>query len=170
MRKKFLTLSLLPLFFLLSTVKTYAMCPVCTVAVAAGLGLSRYLGIDDTISGVWIGGLTVSLIGWTNSWLAKRQKWQFSGHELVISIIYFSLIPLPLFLMGIIGHVNNRIWGIDKLVAGMAGGGIIFLAATIVYELLKKKNNGRAHFPYEKIVFPIGALIIISLVFYLITK
>jgi hypothetical protein len=33
------------------------VCPVCTIAVAGGVGLCRYLGIDDLISGSWIGAL-----------------------------------------------------------------------------------------------------------------
>ena len=28
--------------------KALAICPVCTVAVGAGIGLSRWLGIDDS--------------------------------------------------------------------------------------------------------------------------
>ena len=31
---------------------TKAVCPVCTVAIASGVGLCRYLGIDDLISGL----------------------------------------------------------------------------------------------------------------------
>jgi len=41
-----------------------AVCPVCSIAVAGGVGLSRWLGIDDTISGIWIGGLIISLAIW----------------------------------------------------------------------------------------------------------
>ncbi len=48
------------------------MCPVCTIAVGAGIGLSRWLGVDDLISGLWIGGLIVSLIGMTILWLNKK--------------------------------------------------------------------------------------------------
>jgi len=31
---------------------SYATCPVCTVAIASGLGLCRYIGIDDVVSGL----------------------------------------------------------------------------------------------------------------------
>lgn len=31
---------------------TKATCPVCTVAIASGLGLCRYIGIDDVVSGL----------------------------------------------------------------------------------------------------------------------
>ena len=50
------------------------MCPVCAVAVGFGLGLSRWLKIDDAISGLWIGALIVSLsfilAKWTRKYLA----------------------------------------------------------------------------------------------------
>jgi hypothetical protein len=49
-----------------------AVCPVCTVAVGAGLGLAQWLGIDDVLSGVWIGGLIVSLAFWNDAWLVKK--------------------------------------------------------------------------------------------------
>jgi len=48
------------------------MCPVCTIAVTAGVGLSRWLGVDDLISGLWVGGLLVSLIGLTFSLVEQK--------------------------------------------------------------------------------------------------
>ena len=50
----------------------WAACPVCSVAVAGGVGFSRWLGIDDTISGIWLRGLIVSLSFWFLSWLDKK--------------------------------------------------------------------------------------------------
>lgn len=38
-----------------------AQCPVCTVAIGVGVGLCRYLGIDDLITGLWIGALLLAL-------------------------------------------------------------------------------------------------------------
>ena len=52
----------------LFVVSSYAICPLCTIAVGAGVGLAQWLGVDDTATGIWIGGLTVSLIGWTIYW------------------------------------------------------------------------------------------------------
>lgn len=64
-------------FFLLSplifTSKAYAICPLCTVAVGAGVGVSRSLGIDDVIVGLWIGGLLVSSSMWLFEWLKGKK-------------------------------------------------------------------------------------------------
>ena len=53
--KKILSISVFIL--LISSRVAHAVCPVCTVAVGAGLGLAEWLGIDDSISGLWIGAL-----------------------------------------------------------------------------------------------------------------
>ncbi len=52
---KTLALSLATFLFLGAN-SAQAICPICTIAVGAGVGFSRYLGIDDTIAGLWIGG------------------------------------------------------------------------------------------------------------------
>ncbi|PIU03715.1 hypothetical protein COT44_01735 [Candidatus Shapirobacteria bacterium CG08_land_8_20_14_0_20_39_18] len=68
------TLIIIFSLYLLSLTNAFAFCPVCTVAVGAGVGLSRWLGINDTITGLWIGGLTVSISAWTLNWLATKNK------------------------------------------------------------------------------------------------
>jgi len=54
-----------------------AVCPLCTVAVGAGLGVSRVIGIDDAISGIWIGGLIISGGLWMGDFI-KKKKWKIS--------------------------------------------------------------------------------------------
>ena len=49
----------------------FAVCPVCTVAVGAGLEGARLLGVDDVITGIWAGGLTLSLFFWTKRLVAN---------------------------------------------------------------------------------------------------
>lgn len=146
-----------------------AICPICTIAVGAGVGLAQWLGIDDTISGIWIGGLTVSMIIWTINWLNKKH-WIFKGYKSTITLAYYLLIVAPLYYMGLIGHPYNMLWGMDKLLIGIVVGSLVFLGAVRWYEYLKKKNNGHAHFPFEKVVLPVGTLFVFSLIFYLITR
>ncbi len=147
-----------------------AVCPVCTVAVVAGVGLSRWLGVDDTITGVWIGGLTVSLIIWTIDWL-ELKKIYFWGRKIITVIGYYLLVVLPLFFIpGIINHPLNKIWGVDKLLLGITVGSAAFLAAALSYPVLKKKNGGKPYFNFQKVVMPIIALLIFSLIFYFLTR
>jgi hypothetical protein len=153
----------------LIAVKAQAFCPVCTVAVGAGVGLSRWLGIDDSITGLWVGGLTVSVSIWTINWL-KKKNYNFKLRALITFIFYYALIVLPLFFMGIIGHPFNKLWGVDRLLLGVIIGSIAFYAAGAWYQHLKKKNNDRAHFPFQKVAMPILALVVLSFVFYYLTR
>ena len=62
------------------------MCPVCAVAVGVGLGLSRWLKIDDAISGLWIGALIVSLSFILAKWTKKNLT--------IVYFIFLSFSPI----------------------------------------------------------------------------
>jgi hypothetical protein len=160
---------LLSLGLLLRASVASAICPICTIAVGAGVGLAQWFGIDDTISGVWIGGLTVSMIVWTINWLNKKH-WSFKGYKSTIVLAYYLLIVAPLYYTGLIGHPYNMLWGMDKLLVGIVVGSLVFLGTVRWYEYLKKQNHGHAHFPFEKVVLPVSAFFIFSLIFYFITR
>jgi len=165
---KILTIALLSLLFFN---QVYAVCPICTVAVGAGVGLSRWLGIDDSIIGLWIGGLIVSMIVWTIAWL-KSKNISFKGLGLITTISWYLLTIIPLYFMDIIGHPLNSLCncGLDKLLMGVIVGSLGFWFAAEWYFYLKEKNNGRAYFPFQKVVMPISPLVIMSIIFYLITR
>ena len=146
-----------------------AVCPICTVAVGAGVGLSRWLGIDDTITGLWIGGLTVSMIMWTIDWLDRKNIY-FKEKKIIVAVVYCLLIVAPLYWMDIIGHPFNKILGIDKLFLGIVFGSIVFWSGASWYFYLKAKNNGHAYFPFQKVVMPVCPLAILSFIFYFLTK
>jgi len=154
---------------LFSASSASAICPVCTVAVGAGIGLSRYFGIDDSVTGLWIGGLTVSMILWTIEWM-KKKKYSFRGDMAVIVLGYYALIVAPLFTKGIFGHPLNKLWGVDKLMLGIVIGSIAFFAGGMTHFHHKRKNDDKVYFPFQKVVFSITPLIILSIIFYLITK
>ncbi len=159
------------IFSLLTARPALAVCPICTVAVGAGLGLSRWFGIDDSISGLWIGGLIVSFILWTIDWLNKLNK-HFPFSNTLVTVGYFLAVIVPLYYAKIIAHPYAFLCSCahDKLILGIAAGASGFYFGAILYEYLKEKNNGHAHFPYEKVVMPIIPLVILSLLFYLLTK
>lgn len=144
----------------------FALCPVCAVTVGAGVGLCRYLGINDLISGTWIGGFLMSLIFWTIDWLNKR-KIKFLFRKPAVLIFWYGITFLPLYLMEIIGHPENKFWGIDKLLFGIISGSIIFLTSVFFHKFLVKKNRGKVFFPFQKVVIPVLFLLILSLIFYL---
>lgn len=148
-----------------------AMCPICTIAAAGGVELSRYLGIDDTITGLWIGGLTVSLILWTENYLDKKNI-RFKGRIFANILFYILLIIIPLYYMKVIGQPANTLQflGMDKLTFGAIAGAISFWFGGSWYEYIKEKNSGHAWFPFQKVVMPIAPLLLMSFIFYFIIK
>lgn len=139
-----------------------AFCPVCTVAVAAGLGLSRYFKIDDLITGMWIGALMVSLTFWMFNWMKSKKVEPRYIYPLAALALYFITI-LPLYYTGIIGHPKNTFLGIDRLLDGMIAGSVLFVLALVNYNTLKRKNHNHSYFPFQKIAMPVGYILIGSL-------
>jgi hypothetical protein len=163
-------MNLITLFFgLFISTAVFAVCPLCTFAIGAGIGLTQYLGIDDTITGLWVGGLIVSLIVWTISWFNKKNI-RFYGRKVSITIIYYGTVIFPLYICEITGHALNKLWGMDKILLGIIVGSIAFFIGAISYDHLKKKNENKAYFPFQKIVMPVLPLVILSVIFYYITK
>lgn len=162
--------SLFTIHYSLFTPPVKAVCPVCTVAVAGGLGLSRYFGIDDSIIGIWSGGLMVSLTLWTVDWLSKR-NWAFTKKlsnqvtKILAFLFWISLTYPPLFATGVIGHPFNTILGIDKLVFGSILGLFAFLLG-VWGDKKVREIKGKQLFNFQKVVFPVVSLTILSLVLY----
>jgi hypothetical protein len=151
--------------FLILPRMTFAVCPVCTVAVGAGLGLAEWLGIDDAISGLWIGALIVSMSIWTINWM-NRKNIRFKGRKILVFVGYYAIVIVPLWLNGKIGHPFNKFCGVDKLLFGIILGGILFTIAALHHEYLKKKNGGKSYFKGQKIAAPVVILLLASLVLY----
>ncbi len=143
------------------------VCPICTIAVGAGVGLCRWLGVDDVLSGIWIGGLIVSMIGWTSNWLTKKQI-RFPLRSLAVVAFFYLIIILPLYPMEIMGNPFNKFWGMDKLLLGIIFGSLAFLLSIGFNVFLKNKNQGKVFFPFQKVVIPILFLIITTIIFHYI--
>ena len=78
--KKLISLTTFFTLLALTSKQALAVCPVCTIAVGVGLGISRWLGIDDTVTGVWVGGLIVSSGLWMGNWIISK-KWNSSSEN-----------------------------------------------------------------------------------------
>ena len=141
------------------------VCPVCVVAIGAGLGLSRWLGIDDVVSSVWIGAFLIAVISWTLSFIKKR-NWGFTDDGIVITLLYIVLTFVPLYYAGIVGHPLNQIFGIDKIIFGSIIGSAVLFLAHWLHLYFKKLNKGKVFFPYQRVAVPVVALTLASLILY----
>lgn len=161
------------------------MCPVCTVTVIAGLSISRLLGIDDLITSIWIGGLILSLSFVTIDWLEKS-KWrekiygmvckfkcgmtEFQALKFWVIFLMYSLVVIPLFLNHTIGIKRNTLWGIDKIILGMVVGSIVFTLGILADKKVRKMRDGKQLIKFQKVIFPVLALLITSFIFWFILK
>ena len=169
--KKFFSILGLSFFGLLTAVSVKAVCPVCTMGAIAGVGLCRWLGIDDLITGVWLGGLLFSSLLWFWYWLIKKKPAiKNTKIGLLVTLVWYGVVIFPLYFAGIIGHPYNKLWGIDKLLFGIMAGTIVFALAVRFSNYLKKKNQNKVYFPYQKVVVPIGFLAIASIILYFLSK
>lgn len=173
MRNKYKILYIFPALVIvfLAAQPAKAVCPVCTIAVGAGVGLSRSLGVNDVISGLWIGALIVSMIVWTLNWF-NRKGIDFKGREVVTIAGYYILTVVPMYFSGLIKGPLQTVCacGLDMLMLGIIVGSFAFWFASEWYLHLKKNNNDKAYFPYQKVAMPLVLLLVLSFVFYFMLK
>ena len=148
--------------------QAHAVCPICTVAVGAGLGLSRVLGIDDSITGVWIGGLILSSGLWMADFIRKK-GWKVKYPEVVSVVMMFLFVIPPLYWSKMIGLHGNTMYGVDKIIFGSTIGFIVFWLGFLADKRLRTKNNGKVYIYFQKVILPVLMLSIISFVLYLFT-
>ena len=149
-----------------------AVCPVCTIAVGAGLEGARLIGVEDIITGIWAGGLTLSLVGWTANYMrkcgVKARIWyalNFVVYYALLAMVYFVPAANPIVVFN-----EFCIWGIDQFMLGAIVGTVVFFAMQVWYERIKKNNGGHALFPFQKVVMPFGGLLIATLIFWVIIR
>lgn len=168
MNKK-IYLPILSFIGLIAAKTASAVCPVCTVAVGACVGLARWLKIDDRITGLWIGALIVSMIWWTIDYLNKKNI-RFYGRKIIITFGYYLAVLLPLKFTNIIGHPFNECWGLDKLLWGVIIGSAAFLLLSVLHLKLKQKNQNKSYFPYQRVILPVVPLLVLSFALYFVLK
>ncbi len=156
--------SLFILNYSLLVVPTKAHCPLCVAGAAAGITLTRWIGVDDSITGVWIGALLVAMSFWFSSWLlsksGKLRKWQYREFlKPTISLLVFTTTLWSFYQFKLIVRMS-QIFGLDKLTFGMLAGGVLFY----IVDLVKIKH----HFPYQKIAVSLGSMAILSLIIYVL--
>ncbi|MEK6854709.1 MAG: hypothetical protein AABX73_00630 [Nanoarchaeota archaeon] len=166
-------LLLMTLLSLVATIPgVMAHCPLCTAATVAGVGITRSLGWDDSIVGVFVGAMIVSSALWLNNILKKRN---IGGNAFLragsITLSTLVLTILGFYYAGILGPANTyRIFGMEKIIFGAISGAIVSFAAFFASNEIKRRNEGRVLFNYQTMVLTFGALIFNALIFWKVIK
>jgi len=158
--KKILLYVVIGFMLLTGITPVAAHCPVCTAAVGTGVVTARVYGIDDSITGLWIGAFIVTTVLWFNRKLKKRYI-PFQGS--VLSLIALLITIVPLYSIGIWGNT-----GIGKLLLGILVGSLVTGLASFVSNKVRQKR-GRRLFRFQTVAFIVSFLILTSLIFYLIS-
>jgi len=145
------------------------VCPACTIAVAAGVGVLRGVGIDDIITGLWFGALIVSSIAWMIDFL-NRKNIHFLFRKILVILVFGFVFIWPLYHWDVMGNPLNQIFGIDRLLFGTIIGAVIFILAVISNNYIKKINEGKVVINYQKVLIPLVYLIVASIIANLLIK
>jgi len=140
-------------------------CAVCTVAVGASLEIARKLGVDDSVVGVWAGAMLVMIGYWTIRWFDKK-GWNFKGRDWTLLVISVAMIG---FVYVSEMSYNAQVIGIfyiDPFLFSTIIGALVMIWSSDFYQWMKARNGGHAHFPFEKVVVPVVALLAVSTYFY----
>ncbi|MCD6225610.1 hypothetical protein J7J95_00810 [bacterium] len=148
------------------TKPVFATCPVCVVAVGSGLWLAEKLGVDDLIAAVWIGGFTTAL---AIVFASKGKKIRLPYPEVSWTFIFYLLTLATLFLQGKLTNPLCQIWGINKIFLGLTLGVVIFWLGVGVDRWLRRfREDKKAFFPFQKVVCPLGAIVLTSWLLHLV--
>lgn len=137
-------------------------CVVCTVAIGAALPLARKLGVDDCVVGVWIGAL-LAILGYWLIRFADKKRWFFAGRNTLLMAL--SIGSIGFIYAGEMAYMPIPIgfFFIDAFLFAALLGALTFICSMQLYERMKARNGGHAHFPFEKVVIPVGSVLLISL-------
>lgn len=134
-------------------------CAVCTVAIGATLTISRKLGVCDNAVAVWLGAFLVILGYWTIKWFDKK-GWRFPGRDIILMLVSFALIA-GLYIRDL--TYTPCYWIIDAFLFWAIIGGAVYIVSQKLYEYMKRRNGGHAHFPFEKVVLALAMLFATSM-------
>jgi hypothetical protein len=144
--------------------EAHANCPICIVTVGAGLLIAEKLHIDDLLVSIWISGLNTAIA----FWMATRFKKRPFTSGIFWAVSFFVVTIAYLWYTRQIGAAFNVMWGTDKIIIGMTAGLTAFLAAMRADKLLRARNGGKVHVPYQKVLMPAVALVVMTIIFKLL--
>ena len=116
------------------------------------------------VAGIWVGAFLAILGYWIIKFFDKK-KWNFFGRNALI--LALSVASIGFIYLGQVTYNPCTYFGFLKLDAILFGtiiGAILFILTEKLYDFMKAKNNGHAHFPFEKVVLPIVVLTIASFI------
>ncbi len=166
---KTLSFLLVPSTYLLFPSLVSAHCPLCVAGAAFGITLTRWVGVDDSITGVWVAAFLGAISFWTYSLASSKISLSPAKKSLAKPLIYVLIFGLTLWSFYKFQLIirMSQIFGLDKLTFGMLAGGTLFYLVDILDNFVIKKE-GKVLFPYQRIVVSLGSMALLSLLIYIL--
>jgi len=140
-------------------------CPICTVAIGAALPITRRLGVPDAVAGLWVGAF-LAIMGYWIIRFMDRRGWRFAGRNALV--LALSVATIGFAYLDTVQYSPCTYMGflkVDPLLMGTITGAVLFILTEKLYDWMKAKNGGHAHFPFEKVVLPVVVLALASAAF-----
>jgi len=138
-----------------------AQCPVCIVTVGGGMLLAKKLGIDDLLVSIWISALNTAI----SFWVAPKIKIKYLKNPYLLSFLLYFATLFYFYFTDQIGFSSNQVIGVDKIVFGQTIGLLVMFIANYLDGYVRRKNNNKVLFYYQKVIIPLSFLFIITLIF-----
>lgn len=144
--------------YLASPTSVSAHCPLCVAGAGAGLSISRFLGIDDSITGIWF----AAFLGATALWGANALKKKYLPlQETLIYASFFAVTIWSFYQFNLVSEHAGLIMGAPKIIFGMVVGAVGFYLVEVLNGLIRKIKGG-VLFAYQPIVFSLGLMLFLS--------
>jgi len=139
------------------------MCgPICAIGIVGGLGISRWLGIDDITLGLWIGALILSVSTQLDMYLSKKGKsFPYSFWVIFLGTSALSFLPI---LKTITSDPACMFFGLPRVICGSILGALTLFLVDKANNFIIDKHNKKVYFYYQRVIIPIIGLIILSMV------
>ena len=148
-------------------------CPLCAAATAGGVAATRLMGVDDTVTGTFVGGFVASTGLWFNNWFKKRN----GGRELlqfqwlIVVLLSLAFTAATFYFAKLVGSSEPGflMFGVDKLLIGTSAGTMVTLSAFALHQRLKLMNKGSSIMPFQGIVLTLLSLSAAGALFFFVT-
>ena len=164
--KKIITIfSLIITFSLVLARPVSAHCPLCVAGAGIGLSLARILGVDDSITGVWIAALLGASSFYFSTFTLRKIKFPFK--KAIVYLLIFGSTLWSFYKFNMVDLHAGDIFGIHKLTFGVISGAVMFYVVDIIDAYLIKKHGG-VYFPYQRVVASLGSMLYLSMFNYIL--
>jgi hypothetical protein len=144
-----------------------AHCPLCVAGAGVGLTLSRFVGVDDSITGIWMAAFLGATSFYFTSFTLRKIRFPFKKFLVYLAIFVSTIWSFYQF--NLVNAHNGYLFGLPKLTFGLILGGIIFYLVDIVDAIVIKRHQG-VYFPYQRVIVTLGSVWILSLITYIMVN